>query len=145
MADKNIGIGGYTESTVFQGLTGQQIIVGPGTQVRYAETRVVDPTTGGEKGSKLARFSLIPADFLWALAEHYGLGAKKYADRNWERGYAWSLSVDALDRHFKAWLLGEDNDPETGSNHLVAVAWHAIALWWFQKRSKGTDNVRVSR
>ena len=107
-----------------------------------SEIRVVDPTTGGEKGSKLARFSLIPRDFLWALAEHYGRGAQKYEDRNWERGYRWSLSVDALDRHLTAWLLGEDNDPETGSSHMVAVAWHAIALWWWHKRGLGTDDVR---
>lgn len=107
-----------------------------------SETRVIDPVTGGEKGSKLARFSLIPRDFLWALAEHYGRGAQKYEDRNWERGYKWSLSVDALDRHLTAWLLGEDNDPEMGSSHLVAVAWHAIALWWWHKRGLGTNDVR---
>lgn len=111
--------------------------------ILHGETRIVDPTTGGEKGSKLARFSLIPADFLWALAEHYGLGAKKYADRNWERGYKWSLTVDAMERHWNAWKMGEDNDPETGSSHLIAAAWHVVALWWFHKHGKGTDDVRV--
>ncbi len=110
--------------------------------VKDVEIRVIDPTTGGEKGSKLARFSLIPRDFLWALAEHYGRGARKYEDRNWERGYKWSLSVDALDRHLNAWLLGENNDVETGSSHLVAVAWHAIALWWWHRRRLGTNDVR---
>ena len=108
-----------------------------------AETRVTDPTTGGQKGSKLARFALIPADFLWSLAEHYGRGAFKYEDRNWERGYKWSLSLDALERHKVQWLLGEDNDTETGTHHLICVAWHAIALWWWQKRSKGTDDIRT--
>ena len=109
------------------------------------EVRVVDPTTGGEKGAKLARFSLIPGDFLWALAEHYGRGARKYADRNWEKGYKWSLTVDALHRHLVAWLEGEDNDSETGSSHLIAVAWHVVALWWYHKHSKGTDDVRRTR
>lgn len=109
------------------------------------EVRVVDPTTGGEKGRKLARFSLIPRDFLWALAEHYGRGARKYDDRNWERGYQWSLSLDALDRHLAQWLMGEDDDPETGSSHLVAVAWHVIALWWWQKRGLGVDDVRAKQ
>src|SRR5712691_8117614 len=71
------------------------------------ETRVVDPQTGGAKGRKLARFSLIPSEFLWALAEHYGRGSEKYADRNWEKGYAWSLCVDALQRHLHQWLTGE--------------------------------------
>jgi len=120
--------------------------VGNGVQQSFgtgtAEIRVVDPKTGGQKGSKLARFSLIPRDFLWALAEHYGRGARKYEDRNWEKGYRWSLSVDALDRHLSLWLLGEDNDPETGSSHLVAVAWHAVALWWWHRRGLGTNDVR---
>lgn len=109
------------------------------------ETRVVDPATGGEKGAKLARFSLIPSGWLWALAEHYGRGAKKYADRNWERGYAWSLSLDAHSRHLNQWLLGEDNDPETDSSHLVAAAWHLIALWFFHAYGKGTDDIRVGQ
>lgn len=106
------------------------------------EVRVVDPTTGGEKGMKLARFSLIPPGFVWALAEHYGQGAKKYADRNWEKGYKWSLSVDASQRHLHQWLQGEDNDQETGSSHLIAAAWHLCALWFFHKYNKGTNDVR---
>ena len=106
------------------------------------ETRVTDPVTGGQKGSKLARFSLIPPDFLWALAEHYGRGALKYEDRNWQKGYKWGLSLDALDRHLIQWLMGEDLDAETGTHHLVAVAWHAIALWWWSKRNLGTDDIR---
>lgn len=113
-----------------------------GASLPEPETRITDPTTGGQKGSKLARFSLIPPDFLWALAEHYGLGARKYADRNWERGYKWSLSVDALLRHLMAWLNGESNDAETGSSHLIAVAWHACALFVFERRQLGTDDVR---
>ena len=107
------------------------------------EIIIVDEKTGGQKGSKLARFSLIPVGFIWELAEHYGRGAKKYADRNWERGYKWSLSLDAHSRHLAQWLMGEDNDPETGSSHLVAAAWHLIALWFFHKFGKGTDDVRT--
>lgn len=262
-----------------------------------AEIRTTDPITGGQKGSKLARFSLVPADFLWSLAEHYGRGALKYmeygkcscaqiandlrclipasgvetvmnigsgsitqstlndnapiaesgqdstspartvalrhiraalrqngdewhgntvlafqsttkslpnlagfvarpnvlgtlitvlrqvrfedrsatdviwesdllksatpngsikhwfgclaleatthGDRNWERGYKWSLSFDALERHMHQWLMGEDVDAETGTHHLVCVVWHTIALWWWQKRGKGTDDIRI--
>ena len=106
------------------------------------EVRTVDPISGGEKGSKLARFSLIPGEFLWALAEHYGKGARKYAEKNWERGYKWSLSVDALERHLTQFKLGEEVDEETGSCHLIAVAWHAVALYIFKLRKIGTDDVR---
>jgi Domain of unknown function (DUF5664) len=107
------------------------------------EIRIVDPTTGGEKGSKLARFDLIPSAALWELAEVYGRGSRKYADRNWERGYSWGLSVAALQRHLHTWLQGESLDPETGCHHLMQVAWHAVALFIFELRNLGTDDVRI--
>lgn len=114
------------------------------TEALTEETRSIDPTTGGQKGTKIQKFSLIPAEFLWALATHYGIGAKKYADRNWEKGYRWSLSIDALERHLNAWKMGETYDMETGSHHLIAVAWHACALFIFQRRVRGTDDVRTT-
>ena len=106
------------------------------------EIRVVDEKTGGEKGSKVQRFGLIPPEFLWELAAHYGEGCKKYSPRNWERGYTWLLSYDAMQRHIHQWLMGEKCDPETGSHHLVAAAWHCIALFLFEKRGIGTDDLR---
>lgn len=126
-----------------------------GTLKAPDETRVVDPTTGGEKGVKLARFDLIPSGPLWEMAEHFGKGARKYADRNWERGYKWSLSFGALCRHLFAWWMGEDFDSHkpgcapdctthTESHHLIAVAWHAFALREFSLRSIGTDDRQSS-
>ena len=104
------------------------------------EVRITDPETGGEKGQKQARFDLIPADALWAIAEHFGRGAEKYADRNWEKGYDWSLSYGAMMRHVWAWWGGEDVDEETGSSHMVAVAWHALVLVANELRGNGTDD-----
>lgn len=104
------------------------------------EVRTVDPDTGGEKGAKLARFDLIPPESLWALAEHYGIGANKYANRNWERGYDWGKSFTAMQRHAWAFWNGEDIDPETGSHHLVAVAWHAFAMLEFTKTHPAKDD-----
>jgi dATP/dGTP diphosphohydrolase len=105
-----------------------------------SEFRIIDPLTGGEKGRKLARTDLLPPDALLSIAEHYGRGALKYEDRNWERGYAWSLSYGALLRHLFAWWGGEDIDAETGSSHLAAVGWHALALIAFETREVGTDD-----
>lgn len=105
------------------------------------EVRVTDPNTGGMKGTKLARFSLIPAQFLWALAEHYGKGCAKYSDDNWLKGYNWSLSYDALQRHLAQWRMGEEFDQETGSHHLIAAAWHCCALFIFHRRGLGTDDI----
>ncbi len=95
------------------------------------EIRVTDPDTGGQKGSKLARFDLIPPRPLWKLAEHYGRGAAKYAERNWELGYSFSLSFAAMQRHAWAfWNKAEINGEayEGDDYHLSAIAFHAFAL-----------------
>jgi hypothetical protein len=112
-----------------------------GSCPKGGEVRVTDPATGGQKGQKPQRFSLIPREFLWALAEHYGIGARKYEDRNWEKGYKWSLTQDALERHYNQFLLGERYDAETGSHHLIAAIWHLVALYIFDIRSLGTNDI----
>ena len=95
------------------------------------EETIVTSESGGQKGQKTARFDLLPVDSLWSLAEHFGRGAEKYEDRNWEQGYDWSLSYAALLRHIFAWWGGEDYDLETSSHHLDGVMFHALALRHF--------------
>lgn len=110
------------------------------------EVRIVDAETGGAKAQKLARFDLLPAQPIWQVAEHFGKGAAKYTtetepgDRNWERGYRWSLSYAALMRHAVQWWGGEDIDPETGSHHMAAVAFHALALLEFDRTHPEKDD-----
>ncbi|SRR6266576_175301 len=84
----------------------------------------------GQKGSKLARFDLLPTDALWIIAEQFGIGAEKYAERNWEEGYNWSLSYAALQRHLTAFWGGEDMDPDSEgrSYHLGAAGFHIMAM-----------------
>lgn len=117
-------------------------------------------STGGQKGVKLARFDLIPANPLRELAEHYGRGARKYADNQWRQGYEWTKSIAAKARHDNAFQAGKDydvcsNDPDgcsfvdaagepfepaepdtcfnhTGSHHMAASAWHAFLLLEFK-------------
>lgn len=55
-------------------------------------------------------------------------GAKKYADRNWEKGIAHSRTFAAAQRHMFSWYQDrEDTDPETGIHHLA----HAICELMF--------------
>lgn len=85
----------------------------------------------GDKQSKPEEFALIPRGPLAELARLYHAGASKYAPNNWRKGYAWSLSANALERHYARWLSGETFDEETGCHHLAAVAFHAFALMEF--------------
>jgi len=108
-------------------------------QLPDQEVRVKDPVSGGEKGVKLARFDLIPPAALEELACVYGRGAQKYAANNWRKGYAWGLSVGALQRHLSKWLQGGERD-EMGNHHMIQVAWHAFCLYTFQRFGLGTDD-----
>lgn len=108
------------------------------------EVRVTSGT-GGAKGSKAARFDLIPPGPLEELAVLYGRGAIKYnetnEDANWKRGYAWSLSYAALLRHLQLWWQRtEDHDEEMGVKHLINVAWHAFNLAWFMENRPEFDD-----
>lgn len=122
-----------------------------------SEVRVVDPRTGGAKGTKPERFDLIPGEPLAALALHYGIGALKYEDENWKKGYDWKHSYAALQRHANAWWMGEEwgveefQHRETGEtirvtvNHMIAVAWHAFALYYFSLHHRGLSPDRFHR
>lgn len=88
-------------------------------------------STGARKAGNLERYDLIPPEPLRLLALHYGRGSLKYQDHNWARGYDWGLSFAALNRHLWQFWAGEDIDPETGSPHMAAVAWHAFSLLQF--------------
>lgn len=107
--------------------------------VKGSEIRSVS-RTGGEKGVKLERFDLIPVEALTKLATHYGIGAEKYDDNQWRKGYEWSKSYAALQRHLTAFWGGEDIDPETGSPHMAAVAWHAFTLMTFMDEYPDFDD-----
>lgn len=104
-----------------------------------SEVRVTDPDTGGAKGQKPQRFDLMPAPFLWELAEVYGMGAAKYEDDNWRKGYDWRLSYAALQRHVHLFWMGESNDSESGLHHLAHAAFHLGTLFTYDTRSIGRD------
>jgi hypothetical protein len=86
-------------------------------------------TTGGRKfdGGKL-RYGLLPPLALKATVEILTFGAEKYEPDNWKyvpdskRRY-----FDAMQRHIWAWKEGEQDDPESGKNHLA----HALCCLMF--------------
>ena len=121
--------------------------VGPGgeepiSEERYTsdEIRVTDPVTGGQKGQKLSQLGAIDPQSIMEIAKVAGFGAQKYERMNFMRGYAWSLSYDAMQRHLHAFWNGEETDPESGLPHLAHAAWHCCALLSFAQRNLGTDD-----
>jgi hypothetical protein len=98
--------------------------------------------TGGQKGVKPQRMSLLPFQALAKISEVYGFGEKKYAAHNWRLGYEWDKSLDALERHIGAFKDGEDNDPESGLSHIAHAGFHVLTLLVFilNPRYKRFDN-----
>lgn len=110
-------------------------------RVAFAKEEVrTTSTTGGEKGTKPERYDLIPVGALAKVAALYGRGAAKYAAHNWRKGYEWSKSYAALQRHATQFWNGEDNDPEMDLPHMASVAFHALALLTFMEEQPGFDD-----
>lgn len=97
-------------------------------------------STGAAKGRKPARRSLLPGRALGKVAVHFGFGERKYEAHNWRAGYPWSWSLDALGRHYDAYVDGDTIDPESGSSHMAAVAFHALALLTFEDEHPELDD-----
>ena len=85
-------------------------------------------TVGTKNDEGKLRYDLIPADALEQLVGVYTRGARKYGDKNWERGLAFSRIYAAMMRHLQAWWQGEDYAEDDGQHHLSSVAWGAMAL-----------------
>lgn len=70
-----------------------------------------------------APMTLVDPAFTEGLARVLGFGATKYGVGNWRStGLGFSRVLDAAHRHLAAFELGQDNDPETGLQHMYHVA-----------------------
>ena len=83
---------------------------------------------GTKHDEEKVRFDLIPPRPLYELAEIYTYGARKYDDRNWERGIKWGRIFAAIMRHLWKFWRGEWADPESGLPHLAHAAWGCFTL-----------------
>lgn len=98
--------------------------------------------TGAKKfdGGK-ARISLIPRSFLNGTAKALMFGAEvKYSDHNWRKGLVWSRLFDATERHLGSWIECDDNDNESGLNHLYHAAANIAFLIEHQEKGLGIDD-----
>ncbi len=75
------------------------------------------------------RFDLIPAYPIRRLAQHYENGARKYADRNWEKGLPLSRYIDSAERHMNAFKDGNRSE-----DHLAAILWNVAGYMWTERQ-----------
>lgn len=83
---------------------------------------------------------LIAPEFTDGIGKVLAFGAKKYTPGNWAKGMRWSRAINALDRHWTAWKMGESKDPETGYSHLWHMGCCLMFITVFEARGTGTDD-----
>ena len=95
---------------------------------------------GKKDDSGKLRWDLLPMDALESIVAVYTYGATKYDPQNWRQGISYSRIIGAILRHFTAFMIGKDNDDESGLPHLAHAGWGVLTLIWYQKYRKEFDD-----
>ena len=93
-----------------------------GKRMSYGEGKAVREPSDGK-----GRFDLITPFGLERLAKWYEIGAKKYSDRNWEKGIPFSRYIDSAMRHMIKFIMGRYDE-----DHLAAAVWNLMAIMHHQ-------------
>lgn len=81
-----------------------------------------------------------PGQALMELSKHYEQGAKKYSERNWERGIPAHCYIDSCVRHLLKWYDGWDDEP-----HDRAVLWNLFGLMWTMKNKPECNDLPFAK
>ena len=65
------------------------------------------------------------SDMCLEVSKHYEEGAKKYEERNWEKGIPLHCYIDSGVRHYLKWLNGENDE-----RHDRAFVWNILGALW---------------
>lgn len=79
--------------------------------------------TGSRRDTRAGkgRYDLLPPFALRRLAQHYEGGARKYGDRNWQKGQPVSRYIDSALRHIFTYMEGDRTE-----DTLIAAAWNLL-------------------
>lgn len=101
-----------------------------------------DITQGGvKKDEGKLRWSLLPWDAVREVVKVLMFGAKKYDDRNWEKGMDWGRLFDASMRHrIDWWQDRQDKATDSDIHHLAHDACDILFLLAYALRNKGKDD-----
>lgn len=68
-------------------------------------------------------------------------GAREYGEENWKRGLNRQELLESNQRHLKALINGEENDPQTGLPHEAHIICNAM-FYSFHRRNKSFSKER---
>jgi hypothetical protein len=99
------------------------------------ERKVFSTGMQRDSGTKTLRPDLIWLPGLIRLAEHYGKGALKYAERNWEKAATIEEQIRfkaSAFRHFVQWIRGDRDE-----DHMAAVIFNMFGSEYVQEKLNG--------
>ena len=82
------------------------------------------------------RCDLLPACAILRVARHFEAGAKKYDDRNWEKGIPVGSFIDSAIRHLMKYLDGQVDE-----DHLCAAGWNILCAMWTEEKRPDLINI----
>jgi len=82
------------------------------------------------------RFDLISPMALLRLARVYEKGAKKYEERNWEKGMPFGRFIDSAMRHINQYVGGE-----TDEDHLAQAVWNLFSVMHLEQTKPKLNNL----
>jgi len=102
-----------------------------------ANVTVESVTVGRHFDDGKPRLELIDPSLLFGVGEILAFGSKKYGDRNWEKGIAYSRVFASVMRHLWKWFSGQNNDEESGMSHLHHAVCNLMFLIAYENRNMG--------
>ena len=111
--------------------------------VATVETKAIPETEAIRESLGYQYTRHLPLEALAAASASFEYGAKKYSDRNWEKGLPWQQLIDSLKRHLEDFERGHDRDDGEGGSGLHQVCMigaSAMMLIASVVRNIGTDD-----
>ena len=112
--------------------------------------RKLTPSGGKKWDDGKARWALLPRSPAEAIIRALMYGAAKYEPDNWKKVVLEPTTADAPSgreryydaamRHLTKWGDGEENDPESGLNHLAHAGACLVFLLWEADRNLREPN-----
>lgn len=91
--------------------------------------------------NKLPLQHILAMPIIEEMAKVAQYGEKKYGDYyNYRKGMPWMKLLGSCTRHLRAFIRGENNDPESGLPHLAHLAYDTAMLWEYLELHPKLDN-----
>ena len=93
------------------------------------------------------KIHLVPPEAIIEAARVFGFGAEKYGKNNWRQDihkFPVSRHYSSIQRHLMAYMMGEDNDPESGLPHLSHALTQMMILVMTTKEGAVSTDDRFS-